>query len=113
MLDTNRWNRLRYTLWAPLYEETAVSALEDRVVSGLGSDARGAALLDVGCGTGRRLRNIRRMRDRYRRGTRIHPADARTRAERQSRSQSRGNTRQLLSMHGRPSIRSTCYNRAQ
>lgn len=45
-----------YRLWAPIYErETAVSALEDRVVRGLGSDLHGRTLLDVGCGTGRRL----------------------------------------------------------
>jgi malonyl-CoA O-methyltransferase len=46
-----------YRLWAPLYDrETPVSALEDRLVAVLGPDPTRRRLLDVGCGTGRRLR---------------------------------------------------------
>lgn len=45
-----------YRLWAPSYaEETAVSALEDRVVRGLLPSLTGRRILDVGCGIGRRL----------------------------------------------------------
>ncbi len=47
-----------YAEWAPTYEsETAVSRLENLVVGELGIDTRGKRLLDVACGTGRRLRN--------------------------------------------------------
>jgi malonyl-CoA O-methyltransferase len=47
-----------YRLWAPTYdEETAVSFLEDRLVADLGVPTVGARLVDVGCGTGRRLRD--------------------------------------------------------
>lgn len=46
-----------YRLWAEAYEaETAVSHLEALTVAGLGIDTRGRRLLDVGCGTGRRMR---------------------------------------------------------
>ncbi|HEY4218300.1 MAG TPA: class I SAM-dependent methyltransferase [Gemmatimonadaceae bacterium] len=46
-----------YRLWAPRYEtETAVSALEELTVRRLGIETRDRALLDVGCGTTRRLR---------------------------------------------------------
>jgi malonyl-CoA O-methyltransferase len=49
--------REAYRLWAPDYErETAVSALELETVDALGVATAGRALLDVGCGTGRRLR---------------------------------------------------------
>jgi malonyl-CoA O-methyltransferase len=45
-----------YRRWAPHYEaETAVSSLEDEIVASLGVETAGCALLDVGCGTGRRL----------------------------------------------------------
>ena len=48
--------REAYRLWAPrYYEESAVSALEDRTVSGLTPPLKGRLLLDAGCGTGRRL----------------------------------------------------------
>lgn len=48
--------REAYRLWAPVYDrETAVSALEERVVGELGPSPAGLALLDVGCGTARRL----------------------------------------------------------
>ena len=46
-----------YRLWAPRYSaETAISFLEDRLVASLGTSLAGRTLLDVGCGTGRRLR---------------------------------------------------------
>jgi malonyl-CoA O-methyltransferase len=49
-----------YRLWAATYaEETAVSALEDRVVRDLLPEPTGRRLLDVGCGVGRRLRGAR------------------------------------------------------
>jgi malonyl-CoA O-methyltransferase len=49
-----------YRLWAPHYKaETAVSFLEDGLVAALGAPTTGRRLLDVGCGTGRRLRVAR------------------------------------------------------
>ncbi|MDB4916757.1 MAG: Methyltransferase type 11 [Gemmatimonadetes bacterium] len=46
-----------YRLWAPRYEtETAVSLLENEIVSAFAVELEGRTLLDVGCGTGRRLR---------------------------------------------------------
>lgn len=48
--------REAYRLWAPSYErETAVSALEAATVDALGVATAGRDLLDVGCGTARRL----------------------------------------------------------
>jgi malonyl-CoA O-methyltransferase len=48
--------REAYRLWAAKYEaETAVSHLENRVVEGLGVRVTNCRLLDVGCGTARRL----------------------------------------------------------
>ena len=45
-----------YSLWARAYEaETAVSFLEEGVVAKLGVATAGRRVLDVGCGTGRRL----------------------------------------------------------
>ena len=50
--------REAYSLWAPRYEaETAVSDLENQVVSALSVAIAGKNLLDVGCGTARRLRD--------------------------------------------------------
>ena len=47
-----------YARWAPTYErETVVSHLENLVVGEVGVSVRGKRLLDVGCGTGRRLRD--------------------------------------------------------
>ena len=47
-----------YRLWAPSYEgETVVSLLERRAVEALGVPTARRRLLDVGCGTGRRLRD--------------------------------------------------------
>jgi malonyl-CoA O-methyltransferase len=48
--------RQAYRLWAPRYHsETAVSALESRAVDKATPALAGRALLDAGCGTGRRL----------------------------------------------------------
>lgn len=47
-----------YRRWAPSYsDETAISFLEDGVVSAMTPPLSGARLLDAGCGTGRRVRN--------------------------------------------------------
>ena len=43
-----------YRLWAGRYEETVVSTLEDRWVRSLTPPLANRALLDAGCGTGRR-----------------------------------------------------------
>jgi malonyl-CoA O-methyltransferase len=51
--------RAAYRIWAPRFDaETAVSQLESEVVASLGVETRGRSLLDVGCGTARRLRNV-------------------------------------------------------
>jgi malonyl-CoA O-methyltransferase len=50
--------REAYSLWAPRYEaETVVSYLENRVVDAFALVTVDRRLLDVGCGTGRRLRD--------------------------------------------------------
>jgi malonyl-CoA O-methyltransferase len=47
-----------YRLWAPSYsDETAISHLEDQLVSTMTPPLAGLRLLDAGCGTGRRLRD--------------------------------------------------------
>ena len=47
-----------YRLWAPTYsDETAISFLEDKVVREMTPPLAGLRLLDVGCGTGRRIRD--------------------------------------------------------
>lgn len=48
-----------YALWAPTYDETAVSALESQVVNALEVPLRGRRLLDAGCGIARRLGETR------------------------------------------------------
>ena len=46
-----------YRLWAPSYsEETAISYLENELVSAMTPPLAGLRLLDAGCGTGRRMR---------------------------------------------------------
>jgi malonyl-CoA O-methyltransferase len=46
-----------YRLWAPTYSgETAISFLEDKLVREMTPPLAGLRLLDVGCGTGRRVR---------------------------------------------------------
>lgn len=51
--------REAYRLWAPVYEgETAVSFVDDRLVAALTPPLAGTRLLDAGCGTGRRLRQV-------------------------------------------------------
>ena len=51
--------RAAYRLWAPGYEaETAISAVDDRLVAALTPPLAGLRLLDAGCGTGRRLRAV-------------------------------------------------------
>lgn len=46
-----------YRLWAPTYsDETAISFLEDKLVTAMTPPLAGLRLLDAGCGTGRRLR---------------------------------------------------------
>lgn len=50
--------RQAYRLWAPIYRgDNAVCALEARMVAALTVSPRGRRLLDVGCGTGLRLRD--------------------------------------------------------
>jgi len=50
--------RQAYRLWAPNYRgDNAVCVLEDQLVSTLTPPPQGRRLLDVGCGTGLRLRN--------------------------------------------------------
>jgi len=45
-----------YARWAPTYErETIVSCLDDSLVSALTPPLAGRRLLDIGCGTGRRM----------------------------------------------------------
>lgn len=52
--------REAYRLWAPVYEgETAVSFLDNLLVSALTPPLHGLRILDAGCGTARRLRAIR------------------------------------------------------
>lgn len=47
-----------YHRWASSYsDETAISFLEDKLVSGMTPPLAGARLLDAGCGTGRRVRD--------------------------------------------------------
>jgi malonyl-CoA O-methyltransferase len=55
--------REAYRLWAPTYEaENAITHLEQRLVRELGPSPAGLCLLDVGCGTGRRLVGTRATR---------------------------------------------------
>lgn len=50
--------REAYRQWAPTYsEETAISWLENELVSGMTPPLDGLRLLDAGCGTGRRIQD--------------------------------------------------------
>lgn len=53
MFNTNRWNRLRYSLWAPLYHPMvrAFDGARQTVIASLGLEP-GQRLLIVGAGTG-------------------------------------------------------------
>ena len=58
-LDTNRWNRLRYTFWAPVYDLAARGLERKRQHSLALLDARaGERLLIVGAGTGADLPHL-------------------------------------------------------
>src|SRR5437763_16107401 len=47
-----------YRVWAPSYsEETAISFLENKLVSAMTPPLAGLRLLDAGCGTGRRMQD--------------------------------------------------------
>jgi len=48
-----------YALWAPRYDETAITVLEAAAVGAHGPPLDGRRLLDAGCGNGRRLANAR------------------------------------------------------
>jgi malonyl-CoA O-methyltransferase len=51
--------REAYRLWAATYDsETAITVLEDEAVRALTPPLEGRALLDAGCGTGRRLPGV-------------------------------------------------------
>jgi malonyl-CoA O-methyltransferase len=52
--------RAAYTQWAPHYDaETAVTRLEDQMIGTVAIPAGAGRILDAGCGTGRRLRQLR------------------------------------------------------
>jgi len=52
--------REAYRLWAPTYsDETAISWLEEELVSAITPPLDGLRLLDAGCGTGRRVQGAR------------------------------------------------------
>ena len=54
--ETRRRVAEAYRRWAPSYgEETALSALDELAIAELGPHEIGMAMLDAGCGTGRRL----------------------------------------------------------
>jgi malonyl-CoA O-methyltransferase len=56
MIEDTLPAREAYRLWAPRYAaETAVSALEDAAVRRVTPPVAGRALIDIGCGIGRRL----------------------------------------------------------
>ena len=51
--------REAYRLWAPVYQaETAISFVDDRLVSAVTPPLAGLRLLDAGCGTARRLQGL-------------------------------------------------------
>lgn len=57
-VNTNRWNRIRYTLWAPLYDKVVRFHRQRRRAIGLLELQVGERVLIVGAGTGADLRYI-------------------------------------------------------